>query len=102
MATYTELKALDSNESLINRVEVALWVALNTIATEAAATPDHAARIAWAKSASTNTRSTAINTLALVLAANSSATTAQIVAATDASIQTAVNNTIKVLAGIAA
>jgi hypothetical protein len=100
MATYTELKSLDTDQSLLFRCEVAIWIAINAIAVEAAGTANHAERIAWAKQSATGTAGMAQMVLRLVLAANSSATVAQINAATDASLQTAVNNTIRVLAGI--
>lgn len=101
--TYSQLKTLDNDQTLIPRVEVAIWIAVNTIAGEAAATANHAQRIAWAQTAIANTAGTARSVLQIALAANVAANdTASIIASSDASIQSAVNNSIKVLAGITA
>lgn len=100
MATYLELKALESDQNLINKVEVAIWSAINTIAGESTGTANHAARVTWAQRAASGTADMARTALRLVLAANSSLTPVQMQAASDAAIQTAVNATIVVLAGI--
>jgi hypothetical protein len=49
MATHTELFELYSNSALRNRVEIALILVAETIRTEDPATPNHARRLAWAR-----------------------------------------------------
>lgn len=101
MATYEELKTLDMHGVLLNRCEVAVWVAINTIATENPSTANHAARVAWAKDAVARPRVVAEAVIKIALAANAGATTAQILNATDAALQAVVNSAVAMLAGIA-
>lgn len=98
MATYLELFDFRSNSSIVNRVAVACVIAADLIRQEAGATPNHANRIIWAKQVLENPESIARNVLWGVLAANKNATPAQITAATDETIQTAVNNIVDLFA----
>lgn len=107
MATYVELRALYGDEALTQKIEVAICVAAEKIATaNDGAAPfsqdagKHDLRVQWAKSAIANTGNTAQNVLKLVLAANNSLTTAQINGATDAAIQSAVESVIDALAAV--
>lgn len=100
MASYAELKSLESDPILLGKVEAALWVSLNTIAGEAAGTPNHAARVAFAVEAIKDTTGTARKLFKLALAANAAATISSIQSATDASLLTVVNNSISLLAGV--
>lgn len=98
MATYAELYDLRSNSDLRNKVLVACAVAAELIRLEAGATPNHANRLLWAKQVFANPDPVAATMLQAVLAQNRTLTSAQIVGASDAAIQTAVNNAVDVLA----
>lgn len=107
MATYTELRNLYGDESLTKKVEVAVTVAAQLIAsgadTDAPFDQDpakHDLRVQWAKSAITNTGTTAQNVLKLVLAANRAATVSGIQSATDTTVQDAVNSVVDALAAV--
>ena len=54
MATYEELHALADNETLRRKIRIACMVAADSIRTESAATPNHAARLVWARDAFAN------------------------------------------------
>ncbi len=98
MATYAELLSLYANDDLFNKVRVACWVAADTIRAESEATPNHAKRVEWAKTVFTNPDGEARKMTAAVLAQNKSATVAAIIGATDATVQTAVDNAVNVFA----
>ena len=98
MATYDELYGLRSNSSLRNKIEVALWIAASAISEEDVGTPNHAARLVWAKNTLAGSRSVAENILGFILAKNSGVDVGTIVNATDAAIQTNVNAVINMLA----
>jgi hypothetical protein len=89
MATYNELFNLRrENTDLLNRVEVAAVKKAQTLIDAASPT---AAQVGWALTTITAPRAEADRLLNYVLAANSALTVAQITAASDAAIQTAVN-----------
>jgi hypothetical protein len=90
MATLSELFALGNNFPILDKLTAAVAIQAETIRTEAAGTANHANRLIWAKQAYSDPRSKAQSMIWAILAANASATTAQITAATDASIQSAV------------
>lgn len=94
MATYIELIGLSADSTLKQRVTVACVIAANVIATEDPATVNHANRLEWGKRVYANPESMSSQMLWSVLAQNSSLTVAQINSASDAAIQTAVNNAI--------
>lgn len=105
MATYQELRALFNDSDLAEKVEVAVAIAANTIASanDTAAPFDQAAgahenRVRWAAAAITGTPTEARRILKLVLAKNESATVAQIQNATDALIQGNVDASVDVIA----
>jgi hypothetical protein len=98
MATYAELEQESRDGTLFLKVKVACFIAANTIASEAGATPNHANRLLWAKQVYNNPESEARRMLWAVLAANQAQTLAAIVGATDAQVQTAVNGAIDVFA----
>jgi hypothetical protein len=104
MATYDELLAIASTTSgtaLRNRIRVAVVVAADVIRAEAPATVNHANRLAWARLVLDNPDRQAERMLWAVLAQNRAATVAQITAADDATVQTAVNAAVDLLAGVA-
>ena len=98
MATYAELLTASEDSTLNNKMRVAVIIAANTIAQEAGATTNHANRMLWAKAAFKDPASAARSLLWSVLAQNAGATFAQIVGASDATVQTAVNSAIDVFA----
>lgn len=98
MATYLELRDLFTDDTLRGKVEAAVCIAANTIRKEAASVTDHAARLTWAKAALLNPRPQAETILKLLLADNATATKAGIQGATDATLQTLVNDSINFFA----
>lgn len=98
MATYTDLYNLFSDAELRNKITVAVIVATETVRNEAPATANHANRLLWAKEALTNPSAMGSNMYLAVLAQNKSSTVAQIQNATDAVIQTNVENVIDIFA----
>lgn len=98
MATYIELFSINSNDELRNRVAVACLVAAEAIRNESDQKANHANRLTWAKGVFENPKDKAIAMLWAILAANKDLTVAQIVAVSDANLQTAVNNAVNVFA----
>jgi hypothetical protein len=98
MATYLELRQLYGNGDLLNRIEVAAIIAADAVRVEDAGTTNHANRLLWAKATFTSSRSVAEQMLKALLAANKDLTVAQLTGATDASLQTAVNNAVNIFA----
>jgi len=98
MATYDELLSAAEHPGLNNKIRVACVVAAETVRTEAGSTTNHANRMLWAKAVFLNPVTEAQRMLWAVLAQNKTATLAQITGATDATVQTAVNNAIDVFA----
>ncbi len=96
MATYAELLTATENSVLRNRVRVAIWVAAETIRTEPTGTTNHTARMAWAKRAFENPDAQLEGVLRSILTQNRAQTLAAIIAADDASVQTAVTSAVDV------
>lgn len=95
MATYEEIFDLHSNSMLRNRIAVAVAVKAQGLIDAASPT---AAHLTWARDALRNPTSKAVELMHYVLAANKSATVAQILSATDAAIQANVNAAVDKLA----
>lgn len=99
MATYDELLTIaTTGNAFISRLQVAAVMSANKIRTEAQATPNYANRQKWAKATFTNSTGAARDLLWPVLTANAGAASAVILGATDATIQTAVDAAIDILA----
>lgn len=98
MATYQELYDLRTNATLKNKITSACAVAAEAIRTESGGTANHANRLIWAKQAITDPEGMANKIIWSLLAQNVAATSAQIQAATDASILTAVQAVIDLFA----
>lgn len=98
MATYTEIAGILNDPILADKVKAACLVAAKTIQDEGTGTTNHANRLKWAKAVYLDPATWGVRVLRAVLAANASATLAQINAATDSSIQTAVNAAVDVFA----
>ncbi len=95
--TYLEAQTALENDPLKLKVRTAVVVAADAIRSEAPATTNHVARVAWAKGAFADPITTATTMLRAVIAQNIAQTFANVIGATDASIQTAVNNAVDVL-----
>jgi predicted house-cleaning NTP pyrophosphatase (Maf/HAM1 superfamily) len=96
MATLLEIRSLFGNDSLRGKVQAAVIIAAEKIRTEDAQIVDHAKRMTWAKQAFNNPIGISSQVLMAVIAANNSATVAQIIGASDATIQAAVENSINI------
>lgn len=95
MATYQELRVLFNDSNLLEKVEVAVVIAANTLVADPA-TPD-APDKAWAAQVFSNPKAEAQKAVMAVLAENSGATVSAIQTATDASIQTNVDGVVSTL-----
>jgi hypothetical protein len=95
--TYLEMQLAQENDTLKLKVRSAVLVAADAIRSEAPATTNHVARVAWAKAAFSNPQATSATMMGAVLAQNVAATLAVVLAASDATIQTAVNAAVDVL-----
>lgn len=98
MATYAELLAAAENDVLKGKARVAVIIAADVVRAESTGTANHTARLAWAAKALRDPAAEGQRALWCALAQNASATSAAILAATDATVQTAVNNAIDLLA----
>ena len=92
MATYLELFSIRSEPELVEKMTVAVVVAAEAIRVDASPPANQANRLKWASLVFANPTSEARSMLWAVLAANKSATLAQIIGATDSSIQTNVDS----------
>jgi len=102
MATYDELLTIASTPSgaaLRNKIRVAVVVAADIIRAESTGTANHAKRLVWASLVLDGPDRQAERMLWAVLAQNRTFTSAQITGADDATVQTAVNTAIDLLAG---
>lgn len=98
MATYTELYEIANNNTLLDKFTAAVAIQAEVIRNESDQTANHANRLLWAKDAFSNPRAMAEKMTWPILAQNANATKAQILAATDGAILTAVANAINVFA----
>lgn len=101
MATYAEILAIAKSpigQPLREKLLVAAVVACDVIRLEAGATPNHANRLLWTKSVLTNPEAATEQLLWALLAQNRAFTQAQITGADDATVQSAVNSAIDLLA----
>ena len=88
MATYVELRSLMRDGTLAPKIQVCLAIKAHAIMQEAAPSPG---RLAWADAALPPSQSDAEKMLAYALAANKALTVQQILAASDASLQTVID-----------
>jgi hypothetical protein len=98
MATLYEIWTLLEDPALRQKVSAACLIAAEAIRTESDQTANHANRLKWAKATLQSPVQAGQQMLRAVLAANVSATLAQITGASDATIQTAVNNAVNIFA----
>jgi hypothetical protein len=95
--TYAEFLTAQADDTLNRKVRVAVLIAADAIRAEIGTTPNHVARVAWAKATFNNPGAAAVAMIGAVLAANIGATLAVVLAASDATVQTAVNAAVDVL-----
>lgn len=95
MATYTEIFGLRNNSDLMNKIVVAVAVKAQSLMTTGSVPTT--AQITWANEAITNPVSKAESLFTYVLAANKSATTSQILSATDEVIQQQIDTAVDIL-----
>jgi len=99
MATYAELKDIKStNGGLLDKVEVACWIAAVDVVTEDPTPANHAQRLKWASKVFDNPRGEAERMFPALLAQNNAAAVAAINGATDAAVLAAVNAVIDLFA----
>jgi hypothetical protein len=98
MATYAELLSASINPGLRDKIRVAVVIAAEVARTELATTTNHVNRLLWSKAAYANPEREAERMIWAVLAQNQAVTLANILAATDAAVQTAVSAAIDVFA----
>jgi len=98
MATYLELYSVQTNDILRNKIRVAVIIAAETVRTEDSGTANHANRALWAAGVFENPSPEADRMRWAVLAANKDNETAEILGATDAQIQTAVDAAVDLFA----
>ena len=107
MATYLELRNLYNDSELRNRVAVAIAIAADTVmrgtdnvAPFSQTAGDHDLRVIWAKGALGNTEGFTPPFWQSALAANSTLTVAQITGATDAALQSKINEAVDLFSGV--
>lgn len=98
MASLEEQVTAAENATLRIKVRAALSVSAEAIRVESGATTNHANRLKFAKVVNFDREKYVIPFLTAAIAQNASSSFAQIVGASDAAIQTAVNNLIDVFA----
>lgn len=102
MATYDELLTIvngaGAGAQLYGRVKIACIIACEAIRTEAAGTTNHANRLKWAATTLQDPDAAAKRVLLAVLAQNAAVALASITGASDATVQTAVNAAVDLVA----
>lgn len=98
MATYSDLYNLNNNSDLKNRVMIACLVSAEAIVAELDTVPNHANRLIWAAKVFATPAAESDRMFWALIAANNSLTLEQITGATDAGIQTEVNNHVDLFA----
>jgi len=94
MASYTDLFGLRSNSVLINRIAVAVTIKAQVYVDT---TPTDADQLTWASRVLTSPRPEAEKLLHYLVAADNTATISQITGASDAAIQTRVDDAVDAL-----
>lgn len=95
---YTEVPTAAQDPTLTIKVRVACLVAAEAIRTEVGTTTNHANRLLWAKLVYVDPVAQGNRMMWAVLAQNMATTLAAVLAASDASVQTAVSAAVDVLA----
>lgn len=98
MATYEELFSLRNKSELKNKVVAAVIISAEEIMAELDTVPNHTNRLLWAKDVFASPDTEANRMFMAVLAANKDAEIAQILGASDAAIQTNVDDHVDLFA----
>lgn len=98
MATYVELFTLQTDATLLQRVNTAVLVSAVAIFEESPSTPNHDRRVLWARAVAIDTVPTATGMLKLLLAKFKALTVANIQSSTDATIQAQVDAAVNLFA----
>lgn len=98
MATLAEQFDINNNATLLNKIAASVAVEADVIRLEDGATANHANRLLWAKEAFSTPLDMAKRMMPAIIAANRTATKAQIEGASDSSIQSAVSATVNIFA----
>lgn len=99
MATYQELHTLKNDSDLQEKVLVAVVIAADTIRTDQSPPANQTQRLIWAQSAMESPKSVALAMLWAVLAANKGISVGNIKTASDAAIQSNVDEAVDLFAG---
>lgn len=96
MATLAELATLygrgdNTVNALVSKIVAAVLIKAEAVRAQTPQPPDYLDRLQWVRTAFMNPIGAADNLFGAILAANASATVAQITGANDAAIQSAVN-----------
>lgn len=98
MATYQELTNAENDSALQDKVRVAMTIAAIAIQSEDPGTTNHANRLVWAREVLKDPRAYVLPMLRAVLAINEDATLSTILNATDAAVQTNVDDSVDLFA----
>lgn len=98
MATYIELHDLQADNEFNRRITAAVVIAADTIRTEDGGTANNANRLIWAASVFASPSAEAKRMVWAVLAANKASTAEQILSASDAVLQSAVDAAVNLFA----
>lgn len=97
MATLAEQRTAAEDSNLRIKVQQAMIVSAQKVIDEAVATTNHANRLLWAKRVIPPVDSETMKVLMYIIAKNNGLTLAQILAVTDAQVQTAVDGAVDAL-----
>lgn len=97
MATFAEQRTAFENSDLRIKVQQAVIVAAQKVIDEAGATTNHANRLLWAKRVIPPPDVDVTRMMMYIIAKNNGLTLAQILAVTDAQVQTAVDGAVDAL-----
>lgn len=98
MASYTELYEIANNNTLLDKITAAVAIQAEAVRVESDQTANRANRLIWARQAFSDPRAVAVKMTWPILAQNASFTRAQILAASDAAILSAVASAVNVFA----
>ncbi len=98
MATYAEMFDVINTNALLERLTIAVIDQAEVVRVESGGTTNHANRLLWAKQTNIDPRAMAIKMQPTAVVQNKAATKAQILAASDASLLTAVAAAVDVFA----
>lgn len=99
MATYAQIVNVLEDEGLARSVRAAVMVAADTVRAEVSSTPNHANRLAWARSVMISPESSSLAMLRAVVMQKRAETAGAIRGLSDTDVQTAVDAAVDLFAG---